>query len=126
MGQAESLEKAAREKGYLEPDESIGEYTLAKSGLPVEKGLKGGSAMFSRYALLATDRNLHALKLGQFGVKSIKERVLEIPIAEAWVRFSGNQMKVGRRGEKPARWVFTTAPYGSRAKQLVSYVDSHG
>jgi hypothetical protein len=123
MGRVEKLENAAREKGHLEPDESVQEVAMAKSGLPVEKGLKGAGAMMSRFALLATDRKLYGVKLGQIG-SSIKDVVLEIPIGDAVVDRNGNQLKVGRKGEGAPLWVFTTAPYFSGAKDLVAYVES--
>ncbi len=130
MGRVEKLENAAREKGHLEPDESVQKVAMAKMGLPaVEKDAtlkdaitKDAGAIMSRYALLATDHKLYGVKLGQVG-SSIKDVVLEIPIGDAVVDRNGNKLNVGRKGETPL-WTFTTAPYFSGAKDLVAYVGS--
>jgi len=130
MGRLESLESGAREAGHLEQGESVQQYALTKGGVPVKQGegaikALGGTimAMHNRGALLATDRSLHVVGLGQLGFKSVKEEVLELPIADVELSRSGSTLKVGRRGE-PALWVFDLPPFISKIKQLTRYVDS--
>jgi hypothetical protein len=130
MGRLESLESGAREAGHLEQDESVRQYALTKGGVPVVEGdaaLKAlgdtVKARHNRGALLATDRSLHVVSLGQLGFKSVKEEALEIPIGEVELSRSGSTLRVGRRGER-ALWVFDLPPYISKIKKLTRYVES--
>src|SRR3954447_5655020 len=122
MSRRSSVEKGARKKGHLEADEGVHEIAVVGSGnvvLPT-----GFSAPFSRSVLVATDRNLYVMKLGQIGFGSIKDISLKIPIGEAQVKSTGASIGVGRRGEDPQA-TFRVIPMQS-PKKLVEYVTSRG
>ena len=131
MGRLESLENGARKAGHLEQDESVQQYALTKGGVPAmeegEGAMKalGKTVMASqnRGALLATDRSLHVVSLGQIGFKWVKDEVLVIPIGDVELSRSGLKLQVGRCGEK-ALWFFDLPPYISKIKQLTRYVES--
>jgi len=131
MGKLESLQTGARKAGHLEQDESVQQFALTKGGSRVVKGEEGtmkslgriAMAQGGRGALLATDRSLHVVGLGQIGFKSVKEEHLNIPIGDAALSKKGNLLKVGTRDD-PFLWYFTLPPYVSNIKQLTRYVES--
>ena len=130
MGRLEKLEEGAREAGHLEPDESVQQYALTKGGRPVQNGEGAVKALGStimavhdRSALLATDRSLHVVGLGQLGFKSVKEELVEIPIGEVELSRSGSTLQVGRRSVGTL-WIFTLPPYISKIRSLTQYVES--
>ena len=131
MGRIDKVAKSAREAGYLEADETPQVFALAKAGQPVveDKGpdLK---AMFSRFALLATDRKLHVFRLGQAGFKKLKEEVVSLSYEEMEAelltsgKMKGN-FEVRRKGET-SLWFFRPADFVGKFNDLGRHVESRG
>ncbi|MDX6632907.1 MAG: hypothetical protein QOG09_750 [Solirubrobacterales bacterium] len=120
---ARSVEKGARKKGFLEPDESVEAAALVGGGSDVFLP-SGGTAPGSRWVLAATARNLYTMKLGAIGFRSIKMVGLKIPLADLELTKNKNSfVRVGVRGdEKPSS--FRILPFWN-TKKLVEYVNSH-
>jgi hypothetical protein len=130
MGWKGSLEQGARDGGHLEPNESLQAAIVADSGRPIGGGAPEAQERFSpfktRFALIATERNLYLMKMGVMGYKAIDEVVLKIPIGEAEVKSEalGGMVKVGRRGEKP-QWDLKLSGLRNRPKKVISYIEAH-
>ena len=126
MGRIDGVAEGAREAGYLEADEAPQVLALAKSGQGVARGESFDlKAAVNRWALLATDRKLHAIRLGQLGFKSVKEEALAVPYEELEADFSWPRFRARRKGEDKF-WFFDRVPYGSKFKNLQKFLDSRG
>jgi hypothetical protein len=120
MGRLEKMEEGAHEAGFLEPDETIEAFTLAKNAYPLGKGLTLPS--ISPYTLLATSRKLYGVRRGQIGFGNFKEVILEVPIEEAYIeKVNRFLIKVGPFGEEN-RWAFNLEGWNTGLKQLLPYV----
>ena len=114
------MEKAAREAGVLDEDETIEEVAWTRSAYPLGKGLT--LTLATPHALLATQRKLYGIKRGAFRASDMKV-VLELAIEDSQVEKHGADLKVGPRGER-STWVFPLIPYFSGGKKLMAYVES--
>ena len=125
MGRIDKVAQGALKAGFLEEDEVPQALGLARSGQPVVVG-QGPSlkAMLNRFALLATDRKLHAFRLGQAGFKAVKEEVFSAPYEEleAEIIENGN-LEIRRKGETSLSF-FLPIPFGSKYKELHVFLRS--
>jgi hypothetical protein len=82
--------------------------------------------MMNRFAILATDRKVHAFRLGQAGFKSVKEEVFAAPYEEMEAGIAENgYFELRHRGEKDM-WFFTPIPFGAKFKELHTHVRGRG
>lgn len=98
MSRLSSIEKGARRRGHLAADETVQAVAVVGSG-SVSGLPSGGTASLSRAALVATDRSLYVMKLGQIGFSSVKDLILERPLEDAYVRAEPTTVEVGTAEE---------------------------
>ena len=91
-----------RAKPHLEPGETVHEVVQTQTGesaaatggaiLTVVEGAGMGPHVRSSYALMATGRNVYAMRLGGATLTQVEEPQLKVPISEAGVRLEGRKI----------------------------------
>jgi hypothetical protein len=126
MGRMDKVVEAARKAGYIESDESPEVMALSKGGQGVKKGESFSlTASVNRWALLATDRGFHAIRLGQVGFGTVKEHALGVPYAELEADIQKRRFRA-RRKDADKFWFFDPVPFGSKFKDLIGHLESRG
>jgi hypothetical protein len=83
VGRRDSI--AGNARSFLDAEESVEAIALVKGPL-------------SNYALVATGRNVYALKLGGLGYSKVKEVTMKIPLADLVLNETPNGFAIGRLG----------------------------
>ena len=128
MGRMDKVADAAREAGFMEPDETPQVMGLSKGGQGVKRGERFSlTASVNRWALVATSHGFHAIRLGSVGFKSLKEHALSVPYEdlEADLQTRPMRFRARRRGADKF-WFFDPVPYGSKFKDLMRHLESKG
>jgi hypothetical protein len=96
-----------------------GESALATAGaiLTVVEGEGSGPHVRGSCALMATGRNVYAMKLGGAALTQVEGPELKVPIAEAGVRLEGRKIIL------EGITFHVMALFGRRAKSFVQYVE---
>ena len=93
---------------FLEPEETVHASALVKGPL-------------ANYVLIATERNVYALKLGGLGFSKVKEATLKIPLDEVIFAVTDNGIAIGRRDTDEKRG-WQRMPF-QKVDELVAYLE---
>jgi len=126
---AEAISRGAAP--FLEPGETVVHVVQvgaghAKGSADIVVGGVPGTVYSSRplkfYGLIATERNVYALRLGGKHHREPEAVLLKWPVAQVSMRRNGNKIYMREDEETPERGFEVSSLFGKRAKSLVAYV----
>jgi hypothetical protein len=111
MGRWDKIEKAARKRGFVADDEVVRACGLSM-GTSVLKPDGTHDKDMQRHALIVTDRNVHAIRMGQAGFRSLKEPLFSLPRDELGFSRDGTSVAF-HKSDHSQTWSFAGSAFGN-------------
>jgi len=111
MGRWDKIEKAARKNGVVAADELVQACGLSM-GTTVQNPDGSHHRDMQRHALIVTDINVHAIRMGSAGFKSLKETLFSLPRDQLEFTREGKSV-VFNKVDRSQVWSFAGAPLGN-------------
>ena len=111
MGRWDKIEKASRKRGFVADDEVV-QACGVSSGTTIQRPDGTYKRDMQRHALIVTDANVHAIRMGQAGFGSLKETLFSLPRDQVTFRRDGNSLTFSSL-DRTNVWTFAGPPLGN-------------
>lgn len=111
MGRWDKIEKASRKRGFVADDEVV-QACGVSSGTTIQRPDGTYKRDMQRHALIVTDANVHAIRMGQAGFGSLKETLFSLPRDQVTFRRDGNSLTFSSL-DRTSVWTFAGPPLGN-------------